>query len=181
MRRALILFLTGGWLTGTVLMWVVATQNFRRVDAVLTESRPELKERISSMTEGDARLVLRLLASELNRFYFRAWGATQLVVGGILLALVLWAFPSDLKTGRLVGLMWGITGVLLFFVVPKLVHLGRQIDFVPRTPFLPQIAIFWRLHLAYTLADMVKFVLGIWVSIRLARNPELFSLNQKPK
>jgi len=109
LRRALILFLTGGWLTGTVLMWVVATQNFRRVDAVLTESRPELKERISSMTEGDARLVLRLLASELNRFYFRAWGATQLVVGGILLALVLWAFPSDLKTGRLVGLMWGIT------------------------------------------------------------------------
>jgi len=174
-------FLIGGWLTGTALMWVVATQNFRRVDAVLAESRPELKQRISPMPEGDARLVLRLLASELNRFYFRAWGAAQLVLGGILLVLIWWTFRSDLRARMLVGSMWGITAVLLFFIVPRLVQLDRQIDFVPHVPSPPQIVVFWRLHLAYTLADLVKFALGIWVSIRLAGSPERFRANQKPE
>jgi len=169
LRRALILFLIGGWLMGTVLMWVVATQNFRRVDAVLANPRPEIKQRISPMTEGDARLVLRLLASELNRFYFRAWGAAQLVLGGILLALIWSTFRSDLRTCMLVGLMWGITAVLLFFIIPQLIHVGRQIDFVPRAPPPPQISIFWRLHLAYTLADVVKLTLGFWAFIRLAK------------
>src|SRR5439155_8020223 len=145
-------FLIGGWLTGTVLMWVVATQNFRRVDAVLAESRPELKQRISPMPEGDARLVLRLLASELNRFYFRAWGAAQLVLGGILLVLIWWTFRSDLRARMLVGSMWGITAVLLFFLVPWLVQLGRRIDFVRLLSSLPQMFVLWQLTLAFTLA-----------------------------
>jgi hypothetical protein len=172
MRGSLLLFLLGGWLTGSVLMWVVATQNFRTVDRVLAESRPELGGRIAAMGRQDARLVLRLLASELNRFYFRAWGIAQLVLGGIFLALLLSSPRLAPKAGAFGGLMWGLTAALFFLVTPRLINIGRQIDFVARTPPPPQFTTFWRLHLVYTVADVLKVALGIWLLARLIKNPE---------
>lgn len=161
----------GGWLTGSLLMWVVATENFRRVDQILVESRPELKERIAPMKDGDARLMLRYLASELNRFYFRTWGAAQLFLGSLILALSWWDRSCDSRAQRLVGVMCVLSAILFFLVTPQLVHIGRQVDFLSRMPAPPQMATFWRLHLAYTLADVVKVGLGVWVLSRLVRSP----------
>jgi hypothetical protein len=172
MRGSLLLFLLGGWLTGSVLMWAVATQNFRTVDRVLAESRPELSERIAGIGRQNARLVLRLLASELNRFYFRAWGIAQLVLGGACLVLILSSPRLAPKAGTFAGLMWGLTAALFFFITPRLINVGRQIDFVARTQPPPQVTTFWRLHLAYTVADGIKVALGIWLLARLIKNPE---------
>ena len=74
------LSLMGAWLMGTALLWVVATENFRRVDAVLSGSNSEFHRQLEPLTPGEARLALRFLASELNRFYFTAWGGFQLVL-----------------------------------------------------------------------------------------------------
>jgi hypothetical protein len=172
MRGPFLLFLLGGWLTGSMLMWVVATQNFTTVDRILAESRPELSERIEGMGRQDARQVLRLLASELNRFYFRAWGIAQLVLGGVLLVLVLSSPRLAPRAGTIAGLMWGLTATLLFFITPRLINMGRQIDFLAGTPPPPQFTTFWRLHLAYTVGDVLKVALGIWLLARLIKNPE---------
>ena len=51
----------GAWLMGTALIWVVATENFRRVDEVLDSSNPEFQQRLAHLKPGDARLVLRFL------------------------------------------------------------------------------------------------------------------------
>ena len=63
------LSLMGAWLMGTAFLWVVATENFRRVDAVLDGPRPEFHQRLEPLPAGEARVVLRFLASELNRVF----------------------------------------------------------------------------------------------------------------
>lgn len=67
------LALMGAWLMGTVFLWVVATENFRRVDAVLSGPNKEFHQRLEPLPAGEARLALRFLASELNRIVSTPW------------------------------------------------------------------------------------------------------------
>ncbi len=155
----------GAWLMGTALLWVVATENFRRVDEVLNSSNPELHQRLEPLKPGDARLLLRFLASELNRFYFTAWGSLQLIIGGVILALG-WRLAPDPPGLVLLSVMWILSAILLIWVIPPLVDIGRQVDFVPRSPPPAQMGTFWRYHLAYTLVDLIKFSAGIFWLLR---------------
>ena len=67
------LALMGAWLMGTASLWVVATENFHRVDAVLSGSNKEFHQRLEPLPAGESRLVLRFLASELNRTVSVPW------------------------------------------------------------------------------------------------------------
>jgi hypothetical protein len=63
-----------------------------------------------------------------------------------------------------------IAAALQFMVVPETIRLGRALDFAVRNPPPPESAPFWRLHAAYTTLDMLKFLLGIYGLVRLARH-----------
>ena len=69
LANSLRLPLMGAWLMGTVSLWVIATENFRRVDAVLSSPHSEFHQRLEPLPAGEARVVLRFLASELNRVF----------------------------------------------------------------------------------------------------------------
>ena len=163
--NSLRLSLMGAWLMGTAFLWVVATENFRRVDAVLSNPHPEFHQRLEPLPAGEARVVLRFLASELNRFYFTAWGWSQLVLGGVVLILS-WRLGTDRFDLGLLGAMWLLAAILAVSVTPSIIDIGRQVDFVPRSPPPPQMETFWRYHLAYTSTDLIKFGVGLFWLLR---------------
>ena len=75
------------WLILTPVMWFAATKSFATVDRVLRTANPQFSEATKGMAEGQARVVLRHLASEINRSFFWGYGLAQIVLGGVLLLL----------------------------------------------------------------------------------------------
>ncbi|MBI3665853.1 MAG: DUF3153 domain-containing protein [Acidobacteria bacterium] len=167
-REILIAFLLGAWLAGTLFMWAVATENFRLVDRLLASPVPEMSRRSAPLARGDARLLMRYQASEVNRLFFARWGWTQLGIGAVLLWLVIRSGAGrPLQTAVL--LMLGIAAVLQFAAVPEIIRLGRLLDFAPRNPPPPETTSFWRLHALYTALDGVKALLGVFAIARVLR------------
>lgn len=165
LANSLRLSLMGAWLMGTVFLWVVATENFRRVDTVLRSPHSEFHQKLEPLPAGEARLVLRFLASELNRFYFTVWGWSQLILGGVILILS-WRLAADRFDLGLLGAMWVLAAILILWVTPSIIEIGRQVDFIPRSPPPPQMESFWRYHFAYTATDLVKFGVGFFWLLR---------------
>ncbi len=161
--------LLGIWLAGTLLEWFIATQNFRTVDRVLSQGSQQLEEQSQPLSRDRLRVLFRHLASELNRYYFAAWGWAQLVLAAALLALLARLRITDSVSWLLVGGMLALVVVLHFIVTPRLVELGRSIDFIPRDPVPPEMGRFWKLHAAFTGLDAVKLVGGIVLLVRWIR------------
>jgi hypothetical protein len=73
---------------------------------------------------------------------------------------------------------WGIVamlGIVLFLTVlitPRIVTVGRAIDFVPRDPPPPGLRTFGLLHATYTVLDGVELIVGIVVSLWLVGGKE---------
>lgn len=65
--------------------------------------------------------------------------------------------------------MLAIVAVMLVWLTPAIVSLGRSLDFVPRDPAPPGMRRFWVLHAAYTSLEMIKLAIGIVVSALIAR------------
>ena len=173
--RTLMAFLLGGWLVGMVVVAFVAAHNFFMVDHLLespasTEYRAEFQKRLTPLTPGDARVVLRYLSSELNRFYFRVWEGTELVLGATLLALAVKS-GRDRWFTRGVSAMLAVSLLMTFYLTPQVVEIGRVLDFVSRDPPPPELGRFGALHAAYSALDLLKLLLGIWLTIRLVRRP----------
>lgn len=166
MGRPLSLLVLGLWLGMLAASWVAASVNFRTVDRVLGPAlRPEVSEKLASLPPGDRRMLLRHLASEINRWMFHWWSLTQIVLGALALAL-LW--PGGGASRTLTGIALALALVQLTTVAP-IVELGRSIDFVPR-PLPPELARrFGVLHAAYVGLDLVKALLlaaAAWIAAR---------------
>jgi hypothetical protein len=165
----LLLLLAGFWLGMLVASWVMATVNFRTVDRVLGPGvRPEMAARLEPIAAEDRRIVLRHLASEINRWMFRGWAIAQLALGALALA----------AAGRLPGPARGLVGAALLLVViqiavltPAIASVGRSIDFLPR-PLAPEVGRrFGLLHAAYVGADFAKAILVALSAWSVARRP----------
>ena len=168
--------LLGVWLAGTLLEWFIATQNFATVDRVLSADHEVLIEQSRPLTRDRLRVLYRHLASELNRFYFRAWGWAQMVLAIALFALLAGMRTQDRLTWMLIGFMLICLGALQFLITPRMVALGRTLDFLPRGiafphpyPMPPEMGRYWRLHAAFTGLDTVKLILGMVVLVRWIR------------
>jgi hypothetical protein len=147
-------------LGSTLLSWWVAGSNFRVVD-------PARNERINDLfasIQGDESRVLavRYIASESNRAMFQWLGPFQVVcvaVGAALLAQGLrrHTHRARLRTALLaVAVLASVTTAAL---VPSIVELGREIDFLSRAAGEPAEQVqFGRLHALYVTADVVKIV-----------------------
>jgi hypothetical protein len=167
--KSLALLLLGAWLAGSLIMFFVATQNFRTVDRILTQPGAEAAGPLGAVPAAALRPLLRHLASELNRLYFFAWGIVQIVLGLAVLALVF----RDRTPMILAASMLLLAAGLALFVTPQITEIGRELDFVSRNPLppasAPLMAQFWKLHAAFTGLDGVKIVLGFFLAWKTGR------------
>src|SRR5262249_44032268 len=116
--------------------------------------------------QPQARDLLRYLSSELNRLYFQMWNVAQLALG----AVVLWLMTRrNGAAARVVAGMLAVVVLMLVYLTPSIVSLGRELDFVPRTPEPPGMQRFWILHAAYTSLEMLKLAAAFLVAFWLAR------------
>ena len=166
-RRQWALVILGAWIAGSICMSVVATENFYTIDRLLaSRANPTFAAAVDRLGAAEARDLLRYLSSELNRLYFQLWNGAQIVLG----VLALWLIAGSAKTVK-----WGIAAMLaivvlmLVYLTPAIVTLGRSLDFVPRDPAPPGMSRFWILHAAYTSLEMLKLVVGVVVATTLAR------------
>jgi hypothetical protein len=63
-----------------------------------------------------------------------------------------------------VAAMVGVVVLMLGYLTPQIVALGRSLDFVPRDPAPPGMQKFWILHAAYTSLEMLKLLTGLAVA-----------------
>jgi hypothetical protein len=159
--------LVGCWLGALLASWVGATVNFRTVDRVLGQGmRAELQHRMAAIPADERRVVLRHLASEINRWVFRYWSLAQMVLGAAcLIASLRLGGPSRLLLAGalLIVLVQG------FGLAAPITDLGRSIDFVPR-PLPPDTARrFGMLHAAFVGLDLVKALLLVIAAWAVAR------------
>ena len=154
------------WIGLTLAMWFVATRSFRTVDRVLSQPRPEFTRIVEPLRPDQSRVMLRYLASEINRALFGAYGWAQILLG-VLLVLLLWRqTPRDTIGFAASWVMLGLAVILTFVIQPWIVSIGRSIDFVPRQPAPPLMPRFWRLHGAFTGLDGVKCLAGLGLLLR---------------
>jgi hypothetical protein len=158
----------GVWLMGTVTMAIVATQNFYTIDRLL-KAKPNatFAADVEKFGYDQARDLLRYLSSELNRLYFQGWDFTQLAIGILALWLVV-RVPDGNKAKWGIVAMLGIVLFMTVLITPRIVSVGRALDFVPRVPPPEGLRTFGLLHATYTILDAVEVIVGVAVARWLA-------------
>jgi hypothetical protein len=170
MKQRWAMFAMGAWLFGTLVTFVVATENFRTVDRLLAESaNPSFSAVVEQIGRSPARDLLRYLSSELNRLYFQLWNMTQLAIGVVVLWLV-GRDPAAAKARWGVIAMTGVVALMLLWLTPTITSVGRSLDFVPRDPPPPALRRFWILHGAFTALAVCNLLLGAIVTIWIQRS-----------
>jgi hypothetical protein len=177
-KERLAMFALGMWLAGTILVSVVAAQNFYTIDRLLAESpNATFMSLVERIGRSEARDLLRYLSSELNRLYFQLWNVTQFVIG----ALVFWLLAANRSVAKA---RWGVVamlGLVVFMIVwltPQIISLGRGLDFVPRDPAPPSLGRFGMFHGLYLILEALKLAIGIVVVYWITRfRPEHRSIS----
>jgi hypothetical protein len=173
MKRNVALVLMGAWLAGSICTSVVATENFYTIDRLLAErANPTFALVVDRIGAPQARDLLRYLSSELNRLYFRLWNLAQIALGLCVLWLTVGSTKPEGVSARArsgVIVMLGVVVVMLVWLTPTIVTLGRSLDFVPREPPPPGMQRFWILHATYTSLEMLKLVVGLLVTAAIAK------------
>ena len=164
--QVLAVAILGAWIMSTLCMWFAATRSFSTVERVLNRAEPPFMETTKPLGEGAARVVLRYLASEINRTLFWGYGALQIALGAILFLLVWRQTPRSGVDVGVVATMLVLAVILSLVITPLLVSIGRGLDFVPRNPPPPVMPRFWALHGSFTGLDGVKLLAGIGLLIR---------------
>jgi len=160
------------WLTGTVCITVVATQNFYTITRLLeTSDNATFHSAIDTLGASRGRELLYYLSSELNRLYFQYWNLAQLAVGILALWFVV-RVPGATRATRGIVAMLAIVLILMTLLTPPIISVGRSLDFVPRDPPPPALRTFGLLHASYTVATLINFILGVLVTIWIERAGE---------
>ena len=159
-NHPLLAFVLGAWLAGSVLMETVAAYNFAGF-ADLFERNPALAQHAGfDVKDADAKKasLLWVHSAELNRVLFHYWNRTQILLGVLALLLALHARARRLPV-VLLGLGLALVVAVYWGIEPRLEDLGRQLDFVSRTPPPPGLATFQQLHQVSVIADGVRLAL----------------------
>jgi hypothetical protein len=161
------LLLTGFWLGMLVASWVLATVNFRTVDHVLGPAGSrEAEARFERVPPEDRRMLLRHLASEINRWMFRWWSLAQVILA-LALGAVLWPQAGAMRWLALTA--FAIVVLQVTGLSSPITELGRAIDFLPR-PLPPDVGRrFGLLHGSFVLLDLGKAAALIAILIQAVR------------
>ncbi len=159
------------WLAGTIAMGFVATQNFFTINPLIAaHPNPAFAADIQKLGGPDPmHSLLYYFSSELNRLYFQYWNAAQLAIGIIAFWLVM-KIPGARKPKWTIVSMLAIVLFLTVLITPRIISVGRSIDFVPRVPPPDGLRTFGLLHATYSVFDGMILVLGImatWWLVRL--------------
>ncbi|NRA95419.1 MAG: hypothetical protein HRU14_04345 [Planctomycetes bacterium] len=165
----LLLWLLGGWLFLAAVTGYLAGTNF----AILKfEKLDEAEYFYGNIPQEKQELALRYAASELNRVYFAQFYALQM---GIAIAALLLYMASG-RTGKkplaALGAAAVISAVLLFWLTPEIIDMGRKIDKVAREPITEDREAFNVLHHLAVGLDVSKMALILGAAVPLLRNPE---------
>lgn len=159
MRPAPLLhFVLGVWLGGSIILGAIVAYNFAGIGD-LFERNPRLQEHAGFALDDVGAKKTSLLwvhSSELNRVFFEVWNRTQLVLGALAVVLALGGRERRLPIVLLV-LATALVAFTLWAFEPRIVELGRQLDFLPRDPPPPILETFQGYHRAYFLAESVRF------------------------
>lgn len=166
--RSLAVWLLGIWIGCSLFMVTVATRNFRMVDHVLQNPAPGFDKILENQGTGEARMFLRYLASELNRWYFETWEWCQLGIAAMVAVLTVYAVPRQRLPISLALLLLAIVVVERFALTPQIVHLGRLIDFAPPDAGESRES-FWRYHHWYSGLEVTKMLVGVALTAILLR------------
>ncbi len=162
----------GLWLMGTVAMGVVAAEDFFAIDRLLqAQPNPKFIALIEKLGHNEMRELLYYFSSELNRLFFQYWNIAQLAIGILTLRLVVKVPEADKAKWSIVAML-GIVLFLTLLITPRVVSVGRELDFVPRDPAPPLLRTFGLLHATYTLFDGIELILGILVTLWLVKGKD---------
>ena len=165
--RATLIFVVAAWITLTITMAFIASMNFKVLD---TENLRQADEVYRAIPEENEQrwMAVRYAASELNRFYFTAYNWIQLALAGLTVLLVRFV-PGAKKTSIVLLVCFATAIVLLYPLLPMIVELGREIDFVPREPETAERTRFGKLHLLNVSLELTKLALLGGVAVALIR------------
>lgn len=167
--RSWAIFCMAVWLTGTVAMAIVATENFFRIDPILqAQPNPAFTADIEKLGRDAIHDVMYYYSSELNRLYFQFWNLVQLAIGILTLWLIV-KIPGANRAKWEVVAMLAIVLFLTALITPRIVSVGRSLDFVPRIPPPDGLRTFGLLHATYTVFDGILLILGILVALKLVQ------------
>ena len=170
--RSWAIFCMAVWLMGTVSMAVVATQDFFTIDRLMASpAHPVFAADIEKLGHDATHDLLYYLSSELNRLYFQYWNLAQMPIGILALWLVV-KIPGSNKAKWEIVAMLGIVLFLTVLITPRIVSVGRSIDFVPRDPPPDGLRTFGLLHATYTVFDGIQLILGIVVTWWLVKTKD---------
>jgi hypothetical protein len=173
------MFCLAVWMTGTVFVAIVATQNFFTIDRLIATSQNEsFRVAVKTLDEVEtpghpvARDLLRYLSSELNRLFFQYWNLVQLIAGLLTLRFVV-RIPHASRAKWCVVGMLGIALFVMAVLTPPIVSVGRSLDFVsresPPLEVVTRLRTFGLLHATYTVMTLISLILGIlsvvWIQV----------------
>jgi len=165
--RRFSMLLVGIWIgAGLFLMWMLQDQ-FTTVDRALKPTTRVGEQAVNDIGVERARVFLRYHAAEQSRSYLYMWGLGQLVLGGFLLVVLLFATNANkLMTG--VGLMLlALSALQHFLMMPRITELGRALDFANVDEMREERRSFWNYERAYSYVDLAKFGMLLLVAGRL--------------
>jgi hypothetical protein len=154
------------WVACTLFMWFAATRSFRTADAILANPQAEFAALAKPLSADETRMLVRHVASQINRTYFQAYGWVQVTLGLLLVILLYIRAPRDLTGVIVAAAMFGLALLLTFYITPQIVSMGRSIDFLPRHPAPAVMPRFWMFHGAFTGLDGLKLLGGIFLLVR---------------
>jgi hypothetical protein len=165
MSSRLALLFAGIWIGFLAASWIMASITFGTAARLSAgDAREELREKLAPIAEPDRTIVLRFMASEINRTMFLRWLYVQLALGLVVVALA----------GRSGG-PWLAAAVALMLLLVQfglyqpILNVGQAIDFVPRPLPAAATAQFGRLHRAYVILDFIKMAVLLVTAGRAAR------------
>ena len=159
MKQRWALVLLGAWMMGSICMSLVATQNFYTVDRLLASpSNAAFAAMVQKLGQPAAR---------------EMWNVAQVVLGVTAWWLVsrrsTVGAKADEPAAKIIVGMLAVVVLMLVYLTPAIVSLGRELDFVPRDPAPPGMSRFWVLHAAYTSLEMLKLAAGLGAAWLIAR------------
>jgi len=166
-RQRMALLLIGAWIMGSICSSIVAAENFYTIDRLIAaSSNAAFARAVEQLGQAHARDFLRYLSSELNRLYFQLWNVAQLPLGALTLTLIMTGPRTRRRAvaARVVAAMLAIVVLMIAYLTPQIVALGRSLDFMPRDPSPPGMQRFWVLHAVYTSLEMLKLATGCLVA-----------------
>ncbi len=148
-------------------MTTVATHNFAAVDDFLKAPRPGAAKPSQALEKSELRQLLHYQASELNRWYFENWERVQLGLGTLLILVLFFGAEGTAPLIATTALMLVLVATQRWLLTPEIARLGRAIAFLPANGAAVQQVRFWDFHAAYSITEVLKLVMGFFVSAKL--------------